>query len=70
MCITCVYRDGTNAKGCVAVLVPANADANTITLDISRDDGSQCTVLSSNATLSVYDWEVDGERSIRPALHE
>ena len=69
VCITCIYRDTTNAKGCIAVLVPSNVDDSTVQLNIPRDD-TQCTVLSSNATLSVYDWETGGEISSRPAVHE
>ena len=69
VCITCIYSDTSNAKGCIAVLVPSSVDDSTVQLNIPRDD-TQCTVLSSNATLSVYDWEIDGERSTRPAIHE
>ena len=67
MCITCIYRDSTDATGCIAELASSVGDS-TVTLNILRDDGTQCTALSSNATLSVYDWEIDGERSTRPAV--
>ena len=60
VCITCIYRDTTDAKGCIAVLVPSSVNDSTIQLNIPRDD-TQCTILSSNATLLIYDWETDGE---------
>ena len=69
MCITCKYRDTTNAKGCIAVLVPSSIDDSTIQLNILMNN-SQCTALSSNTTLLVYDWEVDGGRSTWPAARE
>ena len=71
VCITCIYRDTTNAKGCIAVLLSSSVNdiCSTVQLNILRDD-TQCTVLSSNATLSVYDWETDGEKSTSFAVHK
>ena len=69
VCITCKYRDTTNAKGCIAVLAPSSIDDSTIQLNILMNN-SQCTALSSNTTLLVYDWEADGGRSMWPAARE
>ena len=73
MCITCNYRDTANAKGCIAALVPSSVNGSTLQLNIPRKfniNDTQCTVLSDNATLLVYDWEINGERSTRPATVE
>ena len=59
LCITCVFTNDTQAKGCLIVLT--NTDT-ALSLKIHRANNSDCIILSDNGhyIMSVYDWEENG----------
>ena len=73
LCVSCNFSASTLAKGCLAILINTDS-APVVSLRISRDTSAttarDCTTLSDNGyyLLTVYDWEVDGGISDKPAV--
>ena len=61
LCITCVFTNDTQAKGCVIHVVLFSTDT-VLSLRIHRANNSDCIMLSDNGhyIMSVYDWEENG----------
>ena len=73
LCLQCVFTDNTQTRGCLILLLNTHT-LQTITVKIltAESDKGRCIQLTNSGsyTLSVYDWEEDGEISDHPAVTE
>ena len=73
VCITCYYRNGTDAKGCTVILHSTDNNIEPVRYNITKDSANalfsrNCFEVETegNYTIEVYEWDISGREGNVP----